>query len=139
VDKGSTWYLVALSDGEEKTYRVSRIADVVALEEEAARPDDFDLASYWDRSAHEFRRQLPRYYATFLADPSILRWARYRGWRLEEETPEGGRVRIRLRFDVEEEARHFASSFGPEIEVVEPPALREAVIAAAREVVKRYA
>jgi predicted DNA-binding transcriptional regulator YafY len=139
VAKGSTWYLVALSDGEEKTYRVSRIADVVALEEEAARPDGFDLASYWDRSAHEFRKQLPRYYATFLADPSILRWARYRGWRLEEETPEGGRVRIRLRFDVEEEARHFASSFGPEIEVVEPPALREAVIAAAREVVKRYA
>jgi predicted DNA-binding transcriptional regulator YafY len=118
---------------------VSRIADVVALDEEATRPDDFDLASYWERSAQEFRKQLPRYYATFLAEPSILRWARYRGWRLEEETPEGDRVRIRLRFDAEEEARQFASSFGPEIEVVEPPALKKAVIAAAREVVKRYA
>jgi predicted DNA-binding transcriptional regulator YafY len=140
VAKGSTWYLVALSEGEAKTYRVSRIADAVILEEEeAARPDDFDLAAYWERSAQEFRQQLPRYYATFLVEPPVLRWARYRGWRLEEETPEGDRVRIRLRFDVEEEARHFASSFGPDIEVVEPPALREAVIATAREVVERYA
>ncbi len=139
VAKGSTWYLVALSDCAEKTYRVSRIADAVVLEEEAVRPDDFDLASYWERSAQEFRKQLPRYYATFLVEPPVLRWARYRGWRLEEETPEGDRVRIRLRFDAEEEARQFASSFGPEIEVVEPPALRSAVIAAAREVVKRYA
>ena len=139
VAKGSTWYLVALSDGVEKTYRVSRISDVVVLDEESVRPDDFDLASYWERSAQEFRKQLPRYYATFLADPSILKWARYRGWRLEEETPAGDRVRIRIRFDAEEEARQFASSFGPEIEVVEPVELRRAVIDAAREVVKRYA
>ncbi len=139
VAKGSTWYLVALSDAAEKTYRVSRIAEPVVLEEEAVRPDDFDLGSYWQRSAQEFRKQLPRFYATFLAEPSILRWARYRGWRLEEETPEDDRVLIRLRFDAEEEAQQFASSFGPEIEVVEPPALRTAVIAAAREVVKRYA
>jgi len=139
VAKGSTWYLVALSEGVPRTYRVSRIADPVPLDEEAARPDDFELASYWEQSAQEFRSHLPRYYATFLADPSILRWARYRGWRLEEETPEGDRVRIRLRFDADEEARQFASSFGPEIEVVEPAELRDAVIAAAREVVKRYA
>ena len=83
VAKGSTWYLVALSDGVPRTYRVSRIADPVPLDEEAARPDDFELASYWEQSAQEFRSHLPRYYATFLADPSILRWARYRGWSLK--------------------------------------------------------
>jgi len=126
-------------DREDQEGVLKEVLKGMGMNEEAARPDDFELASYWEQSAQEFRSHLPRYYATFLADPSILRWARYRGWRLEEETPEGDRVRIRLRFDADEEARQFASSFGPEIEVVEPAELRDAVIAAAREVVKRYA
>src|SRR5262249_42600545 len=127
VAKGSTWYLVARSEGEPRTYRVSRIADPAILEE-AAQIEGFDLASYWERSAAEFREQLPRYYATFLADPSVMRWVRYRGWRLEEETPEGERVRIRVRFDAAEEARQFALSFGAAIEVVDPAELRAAVV-----------
>lgn len=137
VAKGSTWYLVAQAEAEPRTYRVSRIADPVVLDAPATARPDFDLAGYWDRSAVEFRQQLPRYYATFLAEPGVLRWARYRGWRLEEETTEGDRVRIRLRFDVAEEARQFALGFGPDIEVVEPAELREAVVAAAAEVVRR--
>jgi len=138
VAKGSTWYLVARFDGEPRTYRVSRIADPVLLEERAEIPAEFDLAEYWSRSADEFRQHLPRYYATFLADPSILRWVRYRGWRLEDETPEGDRVRLRLRFDIEEEARQFALSFAGAVEVVEPEELRGAVIAGALETIARY-
>jgi predicted DNA-binding transcriptional regulator YafY len=138
VAKGSTWYLMAQSEGEPRTYRVSRIADPVILEEPASRPPAFDLASHWDRSAAEFRRQLPRYYATFLAHPSVLHWARYRGWRLEEETPAGAKVRIRIRFDAEEEAVQFALSFGPRIEVIDPAALRSLVLAAAKEIVGLY-
>jgi len=134
VAKGSTWYLVARFDGEPRTYRVSRIADPVALEERAEIPADFDLADYWSRSAEEFRQHLPRYYATFLADPSVMRWVRYRGWRLEEATPEGDRVRLRVRFDIEEEARQFALSFGGSIQVVEPAELRAAVAASALEI-----
>jgi predicted DNA-binding transcriptional regulator YafY len=138
VAKGSTWYLVARSVGETKSYRVSRIAEPVILAGAATAPEDFDLAAYWGRSAEEFRKQLPRYYATFRVEPPVLRWARYRGWRLEEETPDGDRVRIRIRFDVAEEARQFALSFGAAVEVVEPVELREAVVAAARELLDRY-
>jgi predicted DNA-binding transcriptional regulator YafY len=138
VAKGSTWYLVARFEGELRTYRVSRIGDPIALDERAEIPAEFDLAAYWSRSAKEFREHLPRCYATFLADPAILRWVRYRGWRLEEETPEGDRVRIRLRFDIEEEARQFALSFGGAIEAVEPEELRAAVVAGAREILARY-
>lgn len=138
VAKGSTWYLVALSAGEPRTYRVSRIASAAILEEAALLPAEFDLAAYWSKSAEEFRRNLPRYYATFLAEPSVLRWARYRGWRLEEETPADDRVRIRIRFDIEEEARQFALSFAGAIEVVEPADLRAAVLSAAREILDCY-
>ena len=139
VAKGSTWYLVAHSEGGTRTYRVSRIHEAVILDEPAKHPPEFDLASYWENSAVEFRRQLPRYYAAFRADPSVMPWVRYRGWRLEEETPDGGRVRIRLRFDAAAEALQFALSFGPKIEVVDPAELRADVIRAAREILARSA
>ena len=138
VAKGSTWYLVGRSEGEPRTYRVSRIAAPAILDAPAIAPDDFDLAAYWEQSAETFRRQLPRYDAVFLVDPPVLRWARYRGWRLEEETHEGERVRVRLRFDIEEEARQFALSFGGAVEVVEPADLRVAVVEGAREILARY-
>lgn len=138
VAKGSTWYLVAQSEGELRTYRVSRIADVAMLDAAARWPEEFELASYWERSREEFRQALPRYYVTFRADPGVMRWVRYRGWRVEEEVEDGDRVRVRVRFDAEEEARQFALSFGAAIEVLEPAELRAAVVAAAREVVERY-
>ncbi len=62
-----------------------------------------------------------------------MRW--YRGWRLQEERPEGDRVRIRVRFDVEDEAVMFALGFGAAVEIVDPPELRERVLRAARELV----
>jgi len=101
-------------------------------------PADFDLAAYWERSAAEFREKLPRYYATFLASPAVMRWVRYRGWRLEQETVEADRVRVRLRFDAEEEAVQFALSFGGEIEVIEPHELRAKVLAGALAIANLY-
>jgi hypothetical protein len=62
--------------------------------------------------------------------PSV-RWAQCRGWRLEEETPEADRIRIKLRFDIEDEAVQFAQG-GGDLEVIEPAELLEKVIAGAR-------
>ena len=138
VAKGSVWYLVANMDAELRTYRVSRISEAVILDEPSARPAEFDLADYWEQSAAEFREKLPRYYATFLASRVVMRWVRYRGWRLEEEVQEGDRVRLRLRFDVEEEAVQFALSFGGDVEVMEPRELREKVLAGALAIVTKY-
>ena len=67
-----------------------------------------------------------------------MRWVRYRGWRLEEEAPQGLAILVRLRFDVEEEALQFALSFGGAVEVLEPRELRGKVLAAARTIVARY-
>jgi predicted DNA-binding transcriptional regulator YafY len=145
VAKGSVWYLVAgiasvegTTGSEPRTYRVSRIREPLILEHSSSRPTQFDLAAYWERSATEFRDKLPRYYATFLANPAVLRWARYRGWRLEEEVAEADGVRLRLRFDAEEEALQFALSFGGDIQVIEPRELRAKALAAALAVVRMY-
>jgi len=138
VAKGSVWYLVAAITGEPRTYRVSRISEVSILDDAAARPAPFDLAAYWERSAAEFREKLPRFYASFLASSAAMRWVRYRGWRVEEERPEGDLVRIRMRFDIEEEAVQFALSLGGEVEAVDPSELRAKVAERARKVVERY-
>src|SRR5580658_7746925 len=138
VAKGSTWYLVAQVEDEPRTYRVSRIRKAGILDQPANRLPGFDLAVYWERSAAEFRDRLPRYYATFLASTAVRQWVRYRGWRLEEETAEGESVRVRRRFDTEEEATQFALSFGGQIEAVEPPDLRAKVVAAAQAILERY-
>jgi predicted DNA-binding transcriptional regulator YafY len=138
VAKGSTWYLIARVAGETKTYRVSRISSVVILDQPSERPAEFDPAEYWERSTSEFREKLPRYYATYLASPAVMRWVRPRGWRLEGETPEGNHVRVRLRFDAEEEAIQFALSFGGDVEAVEPHELRAKVLAGALAAVQRH-
>jgi len=142
VAKGSTWYLVARVEHPEdapRTYRVSRMREAAVLDQPASGLAGFDLAVYWERSAAEFRDKLPRYYATFLASPDVMQWVRYRGWRLEEETAAGESVRLRLRFDAEEEAVQFALSFGGRIEAIDPVELRAKVVGAAQAIVERYA
>jgi len=138
VARGSAWYLIAHRDAELRTYRVSRMRNAETLETAARRPADFDLAAHWERSAAEFREKLPEFRAVFLAKPSVMQWIRYRGWRLEEETPEGELVRVRLRFDAAVEALQFALSFGADVEVVDPVELRTQVCEAAHALLARY-
>jgi predicted DNA-binding transcriptional regulator YafY len=139
VAKGTVWYLIASRDGELRTYRASRISNVVVEAAAAVRPAGFDLASYWEESSTRFREQLPKIDATYLADPRVLRWIRYKGWRLVEEVDEGERIRVRLRFDSEEEAVQLALAHGADIELIEPVDLREAVYEAARGTAEKYA
>jgi predicted DNA-binding transcriptional regulator YafY len=140
VARGSAWYLIAAKESEIRTYRVSRIHDPIVLAEPSRRPKDFDLAAHWETSSTAFREQLPRYHATYLVDPSVMRWVRwYRGSRLEEQPSDGERVRVRLRFDAQHEAVMFALSLGAQAELVDPPELRAQIAAAAAETTALYA
>ena len=139
VARGNVWYLVAQKQDDVRTYRVSRIRDATALDEQCLRPAAFDLAAHWENASAAFREKLPQFHATYLVERAVMPWVRYRGWRLQEETPQGDRVRVRLRFDVENEAVMFALQFGASAELVEPAHLRERVVAAARATVERYA
>ena len=138
VARGSVWYLVATKDDRPRTYRVSRIREATLDEQDSRSSDDFELAAYWETSTAQFRENLPRYYITCLVAPSVMRWVRYRGWRLEEEREEGDRIRIRLRFDAEEEGLQFALAFGADAEIIEPQELRSKVLEAARRTIERY-
>jgi len=143
VAKGSAWYLVAVVDGDTRSYRVSRVATAELTGEPCIRPKGFDLAEYWEQSAVNFKAQLPSYRTIVRADPEIFPRLAFAGRfaRIEKTYPPDadGRIRVALRFDVEEMAIEYALSFGAKMEVVEPEALREKVIEAAKSVIQFYA
>jgi predicted DNA-binding transcriptional regulator YafY len=138
VAKGSAWYLVASRNGELRSYRVSRASNVTVAADAAIRPAGFDLAKYWEESSSRFRERLPEVNATYLVDPRILHWIRYKGWRVVEQLNEGERIRVRLRFDSEDEVVQLALAHGADIELIEPVALRKVVREAARGTVEKY-
>jgi predicted DNA-binding transcriptional regulator YafY len=142
VAKGSVWYLVARAEGDLRTYRADRVIDARLLDEPVNRPDDFDLASFWEGSKSDFVAQLPRYHAVVRVDPAIVRRLTFvsRYSRIESiaEPDDDGWVRVEMRFQFPEDAREFVLGFGPKIEVVQPDDLRTDVIALARAVVETY-
>ena len=143
VAKGSVWYLVAAVEGEFRCYRISRVQGADVLDEPCRRPPDFDLAAFWEQSAAEYRAHLPSYRARVRVRREIVARMPYAGRfaRIERtgEPDEDGWVEVSLRFDVEEMACEYALGFGTQLEVLEPAALRERVMAAARSVVEFYA
>ena len=142
VAKGSVWYFVAAVDGNVRSYRVSRVQSVELTDTPCIRPLDFDLALFWEQSAAKFRAHLPRYQAIVRVRPEIIPRMPYAGRfaRLEQvfEPDADGWVRVSLRFDVEEMASEYALGFGSQLEVLEPLALREKVVAAAKDLVAFY-
>ena len=143
VAKGSVWYLVAVVEGEIRTYRVSRVQDARVTDQPCVRPPGFDLAAHWQQASAQFRANLPRYLATVRVAPDILSHVRYT-WRFahveREDPPDAeGWITLHVDFEVEEGACQNVLSFGPQIEVLEPSELREKVIHLAERVVALYA
>ena len=142
VAKGSVWYLVGSVDGSVRSYRVSRIVRAEVLNEHAAIPVDFDLASYWEQSSSTFRSNVPNYTATFLVAPEVWQRLRFAGRfaRVTEtdETDARGWRKAVVGFDVEEMACEYAVSFGPKLEVIEPATLREKVIRMVQATLESY-
>jgi predicted DNA-binding transcriptional regulator YafY len=128
VAKGNVWYLVALSEGEPRTYRVSRVMEAHVTDEAFTRPVGFDLAAHWAQSAAEFVAALPRIPAVVRANPAILPRMRAAGrWsRIEQVDPPGadGWSTIHIRFEEEPDVIEYCLSFGPDLELLEPVGLR---------------
>jgi predicted DNA-binding transcriptional regulator YafY len=142
VAKGSVWYLVAGVEGEPRSYRVSRVREATLLEESCARPENFDLVEYWERSTKEFTAALPRYLATLRVEASLLGRLRQgeRYTQLEAEEPPNvkGWAQVEMRFEEEHNAVEFILGFGDRIKVVAPEELRAQVIQQAEATLALY-
>ena len=146
VLKAGAWYMVGRTDGGMRTYRVSRILELLPLEDRFERPEDFDLAEYWSRSVAEYAESLPSFAATVrLRGDAIERLSDaigqgHAGEAMETATPpdeEGWRtatVTLEDLWHAEAQILHL----GADIEIIEPPELRERVAAASRAMAAIY-
>ena len=149
VLKAGVWYLVALSGRTRsvRTFRVSRVQAVRALDEVASRPEDFDLAAQWAESSMAFFETWPTYEvrARIRADQIWhLRDVLQPGAAKEAldgagEADQDGWRETTLRLESLGMAVHELLRFGSTLEVLEPVELREAIAAMATEMVERYA
>ncbi|MEP6681034.1 MAG: WYL domain-containing protein, partial [Chloroflexota bacterium] len=73
VLKGGIWYLVASAEGQVRTYRISRVAAAMPLDQHFERPRDFDLAGFWAESIATYEREAPRVEVTVRVDPRYMR------------------------------------------------------------------
>lgn len=143
VAQGRAWYLVALKEGEIRTYRVSRIRDARLDSAPSQRPAGFDLAATWATSKASFVANLPRFEVTLRGAPGARERIGFSGRfvRLLDAEPPGpdGWTQLRIQADTAEEAAAFVLGFGDQVEVLAPPSLRKAVIDQARALLAFYA
>lgn len=142
VAKGSIWYLIAQREGETRTYRLSRIETAEVTDTPADRPADFDLARYWEQSSADFSARLPRYPVTLRVSPELLPAIRHgvgftRIESVGEPEPDGW-TRVLVNFGVEFEAHAFVLRHGNQVEIVDPPDLRDSVVRMARKILDLY-
>lgn len=142
VAKGSAWYLVARVENSFRSYRVSRVQSATVLPEACERPAGFDLASYWQQSAAEFKEKFPRYAVTVRVHPDFVphlylvgRFSRVEN--VAEPAADGWRSAV-IVFQVEEMAVQGLLSLGAKVEIVEPLKLRELVLGEAQKLLTFY-
>jgi len=137
VAKGNTWYLVAKTRHGFRTYRVSRMEEATLLDRPSQRPANFDLAAWWESSTRRLRASLPHFEALLRLEPGAAREMKM--WHMASEVPSpatGHRRRdtwitLRVQFTDENEARFIVLGMGSRVEVIEPPTLRDRVVAEA--------
>ncbi|KZE69000.1 transcriptional regulator [Fictibacillus phosphorivorans] len=142
VAKGRTWYLVAISNGVIKNFKVSRIKTASLTDKTFIRPSDFQLAEYWDQSKQSFINNLPTFEVEVEASPSIIKRLTFTGRFVQvhntEFQLENGWTSVKLTFDTEQEAKEYILGFGDQIRIVHPTSLIEDVRKMAESVLNLY-
>ncbi len=145
VMKGGAWYLVARVDNTPRTYRISRVLDLIVTEERFDSPQDFDLAAYWDENTRRLELELYPNWAIIRLSPWGMK-------EIEHTAPPYVRANLVVTSDPDEQgwrtvrlpvahARMAVSEMlklGPEVEVIDPPELRLAMRHTVETLIARY-
>jgi predicted DNA-binding transcriptional regulator YafY len=150
VNKAGIWYLVACSEagagaGDVRVFRAGRVSAARILAEPVGRPAGFELAAFWARWSAEFEASRPLLEVRLAASPGALSafgevFGPSAAPALEAAEPpgqDGWRV-VTLSFEHERAAVHRLAGFGDQVEVLDPLAVRAALLATAREILGRY-
>lgn len=145
VAKAGIWYMVAVSHGDLRVFRVSRVREAILTDEPCQRPPDFDLETYWAAWSAELQTRSPSYPVKVRVSPAFVPiLPQILGETvhdlIEHANPpdEEGWITITLIFGSFEGARSYILGFGTMVEVLEPLELRQSVIIFARGIVQFY-
>jgi predicted DNA-binding transcriptional regulator YafY len=141
VVKGSTWYLVAHSNKEPRTFRVSRILKAKLLNASAERPTHFDLEKYWKESTQQFEKKLPGCEVVLRLKTEtaeeLKKWIGVNAVPTAEPQRQGWIV-ARVVFDDDRHAQFVVQGLGASAEVVAPMELRDHVLTSAAAVLRQH-
>jgi predicted DNA-binding transcriptional regulator YafY len=136
VLKAGTWYLLALSGGSQRTFRLSRVESAEALDEPARRPAGFDLARAWREQTAGWGAGRAEYLITVRADgENLALLLRVAGDRVVRAETNG---LVALEFPGLDPAAAFVASFGARVEALGPTELREELERRGRELAALY-
>ena len=149
VAKAGVWYLVAAIDGEPRSYRVSRMEAVAVLNEPSSRPADLDLEALWLELRRRFEDRGSGMAVQVRVKPEVVPlFRRLMAARAVEVSAElrveagaGGAdawIPMAFRFPGQGAAVGAILSLGANVEVIDPPAVRAALLRTARELATLY-
>jgi predicted DNA-binding transcriptional regulator YafY len=132
VLKTGLWYLVATASADIKTYRVSRFVTVEVLDQPVERPDGFDLATWWGQWSVTFETSLDEYFVTVRLAPAALDRLSELGDAVTRAPAQpapahdhAGWQRRVLTFERADWAEAAILRLGADVEVLDPPELRQ--------------
>ncbi len=135
VVKAGVWYLVA-SAGEIRTYRVGRLTEVTVTADRFDRPADFDLVTWWAGASARFERSLLRETVRARLSPRALKAlpfvtdqeAAAEAVAGAGDPDDDGWCEVELDVESQQVALTQLSSLGPDVEILDPPELRAAMV-----------
>ena len=123
VTKRGIWYLVANTAKGIRTFRLSRVQAVTALEDPVDRPTDFDLDATWQSIVTKVESYRGDIHVTVLADPDVVRPLQYVFAKRHEiigERPDG-RIAISITEFAPTPLAAQLAGFGAAVEILDPP------------------
>ena len=141
VAKASVWYLVAGTDAGLRTFRVSRVRGVARTGDPVDRPDGFDLAATWEQIKESLEVGRTPLLVTLLMEERAVPWVRgLFGRRASVGEPRNdGRTEATLRSWSADAAAAELAAFAEHVEVLDPPAVRDALRRIGASLVATYA
>ncbi|GGT06609.1 transcriptional regulator [Streptomyces chromofuscus] len=137
VLKAGRWYVVA-GPGP-RTYRVDRILELSATDEEFTHPDDFDLTAYWTAYQRDFHRRLYRAEAVVrLAPGTRLSGPADAAVRAGGQLQDDGWTLATVPVESVDHAHAEFLRLGTGVEVLAPAALRDRIARTVAELARTY-
>ncbi len=146
VLKAGIWYLVARVAEDVRTYRMSRMLDVEVLDERFERPAGFDLAAFWQEWSAGFAGRIYRAEAvvrlsSFARERLLVLLGPLAAHAVQEcpDPPSAdGWMQVTLPIESIRHGHRELLRLGAEVEVLEPPELRDLMEQSARALARLY-